>query len=256
MHLYARAESKTKLRSSNMKSALHRSDLAPGLLLGDGVRLGDGLRLGAGVVIHGGTSVADGCEIQDGVVLGKAPRLGRRSTAPRGELEPLLIEEGASICTHAVVYAGAHIGAEAIIGDQAQVRERSSIGSGTVIGRACGIENDVMIGTGVRVQSNCFLAPQTTIEDDVFVGPGVVTTNDNAMARHGPGADLSGPTLRRACRIGGGVVLLPGIEVGEEAFIAAGAVVSSDVLPRAVMMGVPARQVREVPEHDLWDRWP
>jgi UDP-2-acetamido-3-amino-2,3-dideoxy-glucuronate N-acetyltransferase len=238
-----------------VSSALHRSDLAPGLLLGEGVRLGGDLNVGAGVVIHSGTSVADGCEIQDGAVLGKAPRLGPRSTAHREELEPLLIEEGASICTGAVVYAGARICAGAIVGDQAQVRERSTIGVDTVIGRATGVENDVTIGTGVRVQSNCFLAPYTTIEDDVFVGPGVITTNDNAMARHGPGADLSGPTLRRACRIGGGVVLLPGIEVGEEAFIAAGAVVSSDVLPRAVMMGVPARQVREVPEQDLWDRW-
>jgi acetyltransferase-like isoleucine patch superfamily enzyme len=236
-------------------SALHSSELAPGLLLGDGVRLGDGLTIGAGVVIHTGTSIADGCEIQDGAVLGKAPRLGRRSTAPRGELEPLVIEGGASICTHAVVYAGARVGADAIVGDQAQVRERSSIGAGTVVGRGCSVENDVTIGAGVRVQSNCFLAPFTTIEDDVFVGPGVVTTNDNAMARHGPDADLSGPTLRHACRIGGAAVLLPGIEVGEEAFIAAGAVVCADVPARAVMMGVPARHVREVPEHDLFERW-
>jgi acetyltransferase-like isoleucine patch superfamily enzyme len=83
----------------------------------------------------------------------------------------------------------------------------------------------------------------------------VVTTNDNAMARHGPEADLSGPTLRRACRIGGGVVLLPGIEIGREAFIAAGAVVCSDVPERAVVMGIPARQVREVPDGDTWERW-
>ena len=57
--------------------------------------------------------------------------------------------------------------------------------------------------------------------------------------------------MRRAARVGGGVVLTPGIEVGEEAFIAAGAVVTRDVPPRAVMMGVPARQVREVPDSDL-----
>ena len=61
--------------------------------------------------------------------------------------------------------------------------------------------------------------------------------------------------LRRACRIGGGAVLCPGVEVGEEAFVAAGAVVVADVPARAVVMGVPARQVREVPDEDLIERW-
>jgi acetyltransferase-like isoleucine patch superfamily enzyme len=61
--------------------------------------------------------------------------------------------------------------------------------------------------------------------------------------------------LRRGCRIGAGVVLVPGVEIGEEAFVAAGAVVAADVPPRAVMMGVPARQVREVAEEDLLERW-
>src|SRR5437867_810142 len=61
--------------------------------------------------------------------------------------------------------------------------------------------------------------------------------------------------LRRACRVGAGAVLVPGVEVGEEAFIAAGAVVTSDVAPRAVVMGVPARAVREVGDADLLERW-
>ena len=66
---------------------------------------------------------------------------------------------------------------------------------------------------------------------------------------------LRGATLRRACRIGGGAVLTPGVEVGEEAFVAAGAVVTRDVPPRAVVMGVPARVVREVGDEDLLERW-
>ena len=75
------------------------------------------------------------------------------------------------------------------------------------------------------------------------------------MARLRRGETLAGARLRRACRIGGGVVLCPGVEVGEEAFVAAGAVVVRDVPARAVVMGVPARQVREVPEEDLIERW-
>ncbi|HEY2636317.1 MAG TPA: DapH/DapD/GlmU-related protein, partial [Solirubrobacteraceae bacterium] len=93
------------------------------------------------------------------------------------------------------------------------------------------------------------------VEDDVFVGPGAMTTNDSAMGRHPRGEALRGVLLRRACRIGGGVVLTPGVEVGEEAFVAAGAVVTQDVAPRAVVRGVPARPWREVGDEDLLERW-
>ncbi|MGH2911148.1 MAG: acyltransferase, partial [Solirubrobacteraceae bacterium] len=139
--------------------------------------------------------------------------------------------------------------------DQSFVRERSQIGAGSVIGRGSAVDPEVRIGQRVRVQTNVYLTQGTVIEDDVFVGPGVCTTNDDTMARHGPEMRLRGATLRRACRIGGGTVLTPGIEVGEEAFVAAGAVVTKDVPPRAVVMGVPARVVREVGDEDLLARW-
>jgi acetyltransferase-like isoleucine patch superfamily enzyme len=89
----------------------------------------------------------------------------------------------------------------------------------------------------------------------VFVGPGVTTTNDDTMGRHPPGVPLAGPRLRRACRVGGGAVLTPGVEIGEEAFVAAGAVVTRDVGDREVVMGVPARVVRRVGDEDLFERF-
>jgi acetyltransferase-like isoleucine patch superfamily enzyme len=75
------------------------------------------------------------------------------------------------------------------------------------------------------------------------------------MGRQPPGTPLRGPLLRHACRVGGGVVLVPGVEVGEEAFVAAGALVTRDVGPREVVMGVPARVVRQVGDDDLLERW-
>jgi acetyltransferase-like isoleucine patch superfamily enzyme len=238
-----------------VKHCVHASDLAPGLMLGHDVEIGDHVELGAGVVIHSGTVIGAGCEVQDGAVLGKRPRLGPKSGAPRDALEPLVLEPGAVVCAGAVVYAGARIGAGAIVGDQTQVRERSVVGAGSVVGRGTGVENDVRIGAGVRIQTNCYITTNTVVEDDVFVGPGVVTTNDDTMGRHDGDFELAGPLLRRASRIGGGVVLTPGVEIGAEAFVGAGALVTRDVAERAVVMGVPARVVREVGDEDLISQW-
>ena len=223
-------------------------------MLGEDVQVGEDVYFGAHVVVHAGTVIGDGCVIEDHAVLGKRPRLARGSSA-KGAVGPLRLQAGATVCAGAVVFAGASIGEGSIVGDQAYVRERSTIGPNTVIGRGSVVDNDVQVGARVRVQTSVYLTAFTVVEDDVFVGPGATTTNDDTMSRHGPELPLRGAILRRACRVGGGSVLTPGVEVGEEAFIAAGAVVTRDVPARAVVMGVPARVVREVPEDDLLERW-
>jgi len=218
-------------------------------------RVAGDAEIGCNVVIHGLVELQAGAVVQDGAVLGKVPRLAAHSTAPRDLPDMLVVERDATVCTGAVIFAGAHIGPGAIVGDQAFVRERAVLGERTVVGRGSAVDNDVTIGERVRIQTNCYLTAFSVVEDDVFVAPGVTTTNDHAMTRHGPDHRLRGALLRRACRIGGAAVLVPGVEIGEEAFVAAGAVVVRDVPARAVMMGVPARQVREVPDSDLLERW-
>ncbi len=230
------------------------SPRAPGLVLGENVRIGDGVTFGAHVVVHDGTVIGDGCLIEDHAVLGKRPRLARGSSA-KGDVGDLELGARVTVCSGAVVFAGANVGEEAILGDQSYVRERSRIGAGSVIGRGSVVDNDVTVGARVRVQTSVYLTAFTVVEDDVFVGPGATTTNDNTMNRHGPETPLRGATLRRACRVGGATVLTPGVEIGEEAFVAAGAVVTKDVPARAVVIGVPARVVREVGELDLLERW-
>ena len=228
---------------------------APGLVIGPTAQVGAGVTFGAHVVVHEGVVIGDGVTIGDHAVLGKAPKLAGRSTAPREVSEPLVIEAGAIIGAQAIVFAGARIGAGTIIGDQAFVRERATIGPDTVVGRMSGVDNDVTIGARVRIQSQAYITAYSVIEDDVFFGPCAMTTNDDTMARHPKGMPLRGATLRRACRIGGGAVLVPGVEIGEEAFVAAGAVVTADVPSRKVVIGVPARVVRDVPDEDLLERW-
>jgi acetyltransferase-like isoleucine patch superfamily enzyme len=231
------------------------SDRAPGLLLGDAVTLPDDAEIGANVIIHSGTRLGSGCSIQDGGMIGKPLKLSPRSTSPSESPPPASLGDDAAVCAGAVVLAGAEIGEGAVIGDQAHVRERARIGAETVIGWGSEIDRDVTIGDRVKVQSNCYITAGTVIEDDVFVGPGVTMTNDNTMDRHGPEFEFEGPLLRRACRVGGGTVLCPGVEIGEEAFVAAGALVTADVPARAVVMGLPARVVREVSDEDLLERW-
>ena len=204
--------------------------------------------------IHAGTIIGDGCTVEDHVVLGKRPRLAKGSSA-QGQVGDLKLDSGVTVCAGAVVFAGAHIGEGAILGDQSFVRERSEVGPRSVIGRGSVVDNDVRVGARVKVQTSVYLTAFTVVEDDVFIGPGATTTNDDTMARHDSRTPLRGATLRRACRIGGGTVLTPGVEIGEEAFVAAGAVVTRDVPARAVVMGVPARVVREVGEQDLLARW-
>ena len=234
---------------------LRPSDRAPGLLLGEGVELPADAEVGAYVVIHAGTVLGEGCRLQDHAVVGKPVALGVRSTASRAAPPAARIGAGATVAAGAIVNAGAEIGGRAVVGDQAQVRERARIGDGSVVGRGSQVDNDVVVGSGCRIQTGCYVTAHSVVEDDVFIGPGVFTYNDNTMARHDPGHAIVGPTIRRAARVGGAARILPGIEIGEEAFVATGAVVTRDVPARTVVMGVPARRVGEVGDEELIERW-
>lgn len=208
--------------------------------------------IAATAVVYPGTEVGEGCRILDYAVVGKQPALSRRSTARQDQLPPLQLGPGTVISTGAVVFAGTRIAAGVIVGDQACVRERCRIGDDAVIGRGAFVENDTTVGALAKIQAHAYITAYSTLEDEVFVAPCVITTNDNFMGRTEQRHALRrGPTIRRGARIGGGAVLLPGIEIGEEAFVGAGAVVLRDVPARAVVVGNPARTIREVPDEEL-----
>ena len=203
-------------------------------------------------IVYPGTVLGEGCKVLDYAVIGKQPTLSPRSTAKREELPPLELGAGTVVSTAAVVFAGTTIGERVIVGDQACVRERCTIGDDVVIGRGSLVENDTSVGALTKIQANAYITAYSLLEDNVFIAPCVVTTNDNFMGRTEKRHELvKGPTIRRGARIGGGCVLLPGIEIGEEAFVGAGAVVIRDVPARALVVGNPARQIREVPDEEL-----
>ncbi|HEY8107852.1 MAG TPA: acyltransferase [Gaiellaceae bacterium] len=203
-------------------------------------------------IVYPGTKLGDGVRVLEHAVVGKQPTLSPRSTAKRDPLEPAEIGDGAIVSTGAVVFAGAKVGARVILGDQSCVRERVVVGDDVVIGRGSLVENDTTIGAMTKIQAEVYITAYSTLEEHVFVAPCVVTTNDNFMGRTERRHELiKGPTIRRGARIGGGAILLPGIEIGEEAFVGAGAVVTKNVEPRKLVVGNPARVMRAVPDDEL-----
>jgi acetyltransferase-like isoleucine patch superfamily enzyme len=202
--------------------------------------------------VHPGTVLGDGVRVLENAVVGKQPALAARSTAKREPLAPTEIGEGTVVSTGAIVFAGTRIGARVILGDQSCVRERVTIDDDVVLGRGSLVENDTTIGAMTKIQAEAYITAYSTLEEHVFIAPCVVTTNDNFMGRTERRHELvKGPTIRRGARIGGGAVLCPGIEIGEEAFVGAGAVVTKDVAPGVIVVGNPARVLREVPEEEL-----
>ena len=205
--------------------------------------------------VYPGTVLGEGVRVLENAVVGKQPTLSSRSTTRREPLPPTEIGEDTVVSTGAIVFAGSRVGARVVLGDQSCVRERVTIGDDVVLGRGSLVENDTTIGAMTKIQAEVYITAYSTLEEHVFVAPCVVTTNDNFMGRTDRRHErMKGPTIRRGARVGGGAILCPGVEIGEEAFVGAGAVVTKDVPPRVVVVGSPARVLRDVPEDELLEQ--
>lgn len=227
--------------------------LGYGVVIEAGARLGPGCSVGHHAVIHVGVQLGAGCRVEDHAVLGRQPRPAPTSTvkAPKS-LPPLVVGDSTSIGAGAVIYTGTTIGSHCLVGDLAFVREQVQIGDRVIVGTHVTIENTVSIGDNVKMQTGAYITAWTTIEADCFIAPCVVTTNDNYMGRtERRFAERGGAVIRRGARIGANVTLLPNVEVGAEAFVAAGSVVTRPVPPATLVMGSPAKPRRAVPEDEF-----
>jgi UDP-3-O-[3-hydroxymyristoyl] glucosamine N-acyltransferase len=181
MHIELTGESKFVHPSAEIGQGC---TLGYGVVIETGVRLGAGCSVGHHAVIHAGVQLGAGCRVEDHAVLGRQPRPAPTSTVnvPK-TLPPLVVGDGTSIGTGAVVYTGVNIGCQCLIGDLAFVREQVQIGDRVIVGTHVTVENEVSIGDGVKIQTGAYITAWTTIEAGCFIAPCVVTTNDNYMGR-------------------------------------------------------------------------
>jgi UDP-2-acetamido-3-amino-2,3-dideoxy-glucuronate N-acetyltransferase len=142
-----------------------------------------------------------------------------------------IVDEGAQIGDGSRVWHWVHICGSAKIG------ERCSFGQNVFVG------NKVVIGNNVKIQNNVSVYDNVTLEDDVFCGPSMVFTNvynpRSAVSRKDEYRDT---LVKQGATLGANCTIVCGTTIGEFAFIGAGAVITRDVPPHALMVGVPARQ--------------
>ena len=224
-----------------------------GCVFGPGVRVGPGCVIGHHVVLHADTIIGTNVRIDDHASLGKRPmRAANSATTKEQELEALRVGDGSIVGTGVVLYRGAVIDTRVLLADLCTVRENVSIGRGTIVGRGVTVENFCTVGRYCKLESECYITAYSTLEDRVFIAPGVVTSNDNFVGRTAERfKHFKGVTVRKGGRVGAGVVTLPGVTIGEDALVAAGSVVTTDVPARTIVLGTPARAWREVPVEQL-----
>jgi acetyltransferase-like isoleucine patch superfamily enzyme len=193
-----------------------------------------------GVQVAPNVQVGAGADLQPPCILGKPPR-----GASEGEL-PLRIGAHSLVRPFTTIHAGTVIGERLQTGQGASIREDNVLGDDVSIGTNSVLEFGNRIGDRVRIHSGCFLE-MATIEDDVFVGPNVVFIDDpHPMNCPRYKECRGGPVVRRLARIGANSTILPGVEIGENALVGAGSVVVDDVPAGAIVVGNPARVIKQV----------
>lgn len=173
-------------------------------------------------------------------IIGEPPR-GKSA----GELETRIGKNGI-VRSHSVIYAGNVIGDEFQAGHGVLIRELNKVGHKVSIGSHSVIEHHVEIEDDVRIHSNVFVPEYSVLEKGSWVGPNAVFTNAPYPLSSHAKLSLKGPRLRRGAKVGANVTLLPGVVIGRNALIGAGAVVVRDVPDGKIAIGNPARVIKDI----------
>ena len=228
--------------------------LGIGSIIEDDVIIAADVVIGYNVIIRNGVRIGSGCKISDNAVLGKLPAKAVMSAVTQSETTSnlLCLGENVTVGVGCIIYRGAVLSDSVFVGDMASIREDVSIGELTIIGKGVTIENKVTVGRKVKIETEAYITALSIVEDYCFIAPEVTFTNDNFLGRTEERKKyFKGVTLRRGARVGANATILPSVVIGEDALVAAGAVVTRNVSARVVVVGSPARELRAVPAEQL-----
>jgi len=162
------------------------------------------------------------------------------------DCEQTVIGDGSIIRAGTYIYAGNQIGENFQTGNKANIRELNVIGDDVSIGTLSVVEHHVSIGNGVRIHSQVFIPEYTVLDKNCWLGPNVVLTNARFPKHPTVKDNISGVHVKQNAKIGANTTLLPGIIIGRDSLIGAGSVVTKDVADGVIMVGSPARILREI----------
>jgi UDP-2-acetamido-3-amino-2,3-dideoxy-glucuronate N-acetyltransferase len=231
------------------------SQLGHNSVVSKNVQIGENCCIGSCVIVHPDTVIGNNVRIDDHAVVGKLPMKAALSAiTEEQQLPPCVIGDDVIIGTSVVIYRGCKLNKSVMVADLASVRENAEIGELTIVGRGVTVENKVRIGKRCKLETEAYITALSEIEDGCFIAPEVTFTNDNFLGRTKDRFKYhKGVTMKRGARIGANVTVLPGITIHEDALVAAGSVVTKDVPAKKIVMGTPARVIRDVPTEQLLD---
>ena len=222
--------------------------------IGEGVIIGHNCILEEGACIGDNTFIDSNTTIRRGVTIGKNSFIG--SNCIIGEYwmdfckdrqyheHPLTIGTKALIRSGSILYAGSVIGENFQTGHQVTIREKAQIGNNVSIGTLSDIQGNCKIGNYVRLHSNVHIGQLSVIDDFAWIYPYVVLTNDPTP----PSNEFVGVHVHSFAIVATGSIIMPGLDLGQDCLIGAGAIVTKSVEPYAVAVGNPAKQISDVRE--------
>ncbi|MFC1908881.1 DapH/DapD/GlmU-related protein [Chloroflexota bacterium] len=225
--------------------------------MGKNVEFGSNVTIEDGVLLGNHVSLGDNVVVKKGAIIGDNVIVGYRDSQPEQDTpaETMVTEVGEKVKVRSgsVIYYGTIIGSNSMVGHNTVIRENTIIGHDTYIGSLTAIEGDTKIGNYVGIHTQCHITKFCDIGDYTFIAPLFVGANDPSMShrRVAHGQNLAGFITEKYVRIAVGVTVLPGVHFGEGCIVGAGSVVTRDVPPYKVVMGVPARVVKDAPREEV-----
>lgn len=222
------------------------TEIGKNVIIGHNCIIEDNVVIGANTFIDNGTTIRSFTKIGANSNIGSNCIIGEYwmdyYTDHQKHEHQLIIGEYALIRSGSIIYAGSRIENNFQTGHQVTIREKAEIGNNVSIGTLSDIQGNCKIGNYVRLHSNVHIGQLSVIDDFVWIFPYVVLTNDPTP----PSENFVGVHVHSFAIISTGSIIMPGLELGQDCLVGAGAIVTKSIEPYAVAVGNPAKAISDV----------